>query len=303
MLDAKLKNLPPTLPVILDNETCVYCGVALSSDIESKEHVIGRRFVPKGKLNGQWNLIVKACKECNGKKSDLENDISAITMQTDAWGRHATEDQILETEALRKAQNSISRRTGKAVKDSSETIKIKVPFAPGVKFNFELTSPPQTASERVFELARLQLMAFFYFVTYNRQTKRGGFWLGGYYPLLEAVQSDWGNSTHMHFMKAVVDWEPRFLGVGADGFFKVIIRRHPSEVCWSWGLEWNQKYRIVGFFGEENPVRDVANTFPPLEVKTLAQDSNSFIKHRVEKGLDEDDDLLFHWATSSGTIK
>ncbi|NOX67062.1 MAG: HNH endonuclease [Chlorobi bacterium] len=297
MLNTKLKELPSNSPVILENETCVYCGVQLTNETESKEHVIGRRFVPKGKLSGQWNLIVKACKECNRKKSDLENDLSAITMQADAWGRYAVEDKILMDEALRKAQKSISRRTRKLIKDSSETLKIKVPFAPEVEFNFDLTSPPQAESERVFELARLQLMAFFYFVTYNRQTKRGGFWLGGYFPLLEAARSDWGNSTHISFMKAVVNWEPRFLGIGAEGFFKVIIRRHPSEVCWSWGIEWNQNYRIVGFFGEEKSVREVTNDFPALDVKTLAQNANNFIKYRDEKAISEENDLIFRWET------
>ena len=42
--------------------------------------MIGRRFVPKGKLNNQWNLIVRVCIKCNNKKSDLEDDISAISM-------------------------------------------------------------------------------------------------------------------------------------------------------------------------------------------------------------------------------
>lgn len=68
---------------------CAYCGAAFSrpSDGEA-EHVIGRRFVPKGTLAAQWNLIVRACGPCNDHKADLENDISAITMQPDAWGRY-----------------------------------------------------------------------------------------------------------------------------------------------------------------------------------------------------------------------
>ncbi len=296
MLSSKLKELHPNSPVILDNKTCVYCGVQITSETESKEHVIGRRFVPKGKLDGQWNLIVKTCKECNGKKSDLENDISAITMQPDAWDRHVSEDKILTDEAIRKAQNSISRRTRKPIKDSLETLKIKAPFAPGVDFSFEFTSPPQLATDRIYELARLQLMAFFYFVTYNKKTQKGGFWLGDYFPILETIHSDWGNPIHKSFMEAVVGWEPRFLGIGADGFFKVILRRHPSEVCWSWGLEWNQKYRIVGFLGEQEPAQEIVNTFPPLGVKTLAQDSNSYIKIKEERPLEEENDTLFKWV-------
>ncbi len=293
MLGKNLKELSGDLPIILDNETCVYCGTQLIHSSVTKEHVIGRRFVPKGKLDGQWNLIVRACKICNSKKSDLENDISAISMQADAWGRHALFDHILVKEAARKAQNSISRRTSKPVKDSSEEINIKGLFAPGVEFTFNLTSPPQIESERIFELARMQLMAFFYWITYNHDSKRGGFWLGSFFPVLEAIRSDWGNPVHRAFMDTVVNWEPRVLAIGADGFFKVVIRRHPTEVCWSWALEWNHKYRIVGFFGEQEPARTIANTFPPLEAVTITQGQNYYTRYRFELALEEEEDNLF----------
>jgi len=267
----------------------------LSPASATKEHVIGRRFVPKGKLNGEWNLIVRACKECNSKKSDLENDISSISMQADAWGRHSLSDSALAAEAERKAQNSISRRTRKPVKDSFEKIDIKSTFAPGVEFTFNLSSPPQIESGRIYELARMQLMAFFYWITYNHKTKRGGFWLGSFFPVLETIRSDWGNTFHKTFMDAVVNWEPRVIAIGADGFFKAIIRRHPAAVCWSWALEWNHKYRIVGFFGEQVPAKYVFDTFPVMDVTTIAQGPNEYVSYRIEKALADEDDTLFHW--------
>lgn len=295
MLDKKLKKLSGVLPIIFDNETCVYCGIRLTPELDTKEHVIGRRFVPKGKLDGQWNLIVRACKDCNSKKSDLENDISAISMQTDAWGNYSSSDQVLTEEATRKARNSISRRTGKPVKDSSEKLKIKVPFTPGVEFTFNLTSPPQIENHRIYKLARLQLMAFFYWITYNKKTKKGGFWIGGFFPVLDAIRSDWGNPIHIAFMNSVVNWEPRVLAIGADGFFKVVIRRHPSAVCWSWAVEWNQKYRVVGFFGEKKPAQEVARSFPSLEVSTIPQGPNKHVSFRMECPLEEEKDNLFQW--------
>lgn len=295
MLDNKLNYLPSNLPIILDNETCVYCGMQLNTDSDTKEHVIGRRFVPKGKLNDQWNLIVHACNKCNGRKSDLENDISAISMHADAWGRHALSDSTLRIEAARKAKKSISRRTGKPVTDSSEKIDIKGTFAPGVEFTFNFTSPPQIESDRIYELARMQLMAFFYLITYNHKTKRGGFWLGSFFPVLETIRSDWGNTVHKAFMDAVVNWEPRVIAIGADGFFKAIIRRHPAAVCWSWALEWNHKYRIVGFFGEQEPAKNIVATFPTIDVTTMAQGPNEYVSYRIEKALADEDDTLFHW--------
>jgi hypothetical protein len=60
----------------LDNVTCPYCGTALTSKTRTKEHVIGRRFVPVGSLDREWNLILQACGPCNRHKADLEDDIS-----------------------------------------------------------------------------------------------------------------------------------------------------------------------------------------------------------------------------------
>ena len=216
-------------------------------------------------------------------------------MQVNAWGAHAAEAQILAKEAKRKGANSISRRTGKPVTESAEVVKVKLPFATGVDIEFTLTSPPQIDSSRIYELARMQFMGFFSFLTYNRETKRGGYWLGGFFPMLEAAYSDWGNPVHRVFMDAVVDWEPRFIGNSADGFFKVIIRRHPEAGCWSWGLEWNKNYRVVRFFGEQGVAQAVVNTFPLMEAETIAQRPNRYLKFRIETKLDEENDKLFFW--------
>ena len=61
----------------------------------------------------------------------------------------------------------------------------------------------------------MQITAFFYFITFNQITKKGGFWKGGFYPILEAQKLDWGNNVHIAFMRAVVKWEPRWIGNGA----------------------------------------------------------------------------------------
>jgi len=236
MLTHKLTELPVSKAILLKNITCVYCGVDLTSDITTKEHVIGRKFVPKGTLNKQWNLIVRACSECNSLKSELENDISAITMHSDAWGKYADSDEILYKEAKRKGKNSYSKLTGKPVSESSEKINIKAPFNKKITFDFSFTSPPQIESVRIYELARMQIMAFFYFITFNDKSMKGGFWAGDFYPVLEAQKSDWGNDVHTAFMEAVINWEPRWIGNGANGFFKSAIRRHPSEACWSWAI-------------------------------------------------------------------
>ena len=177
-----LKCLPGNRVVRLANVTCVYCGTLLTEHTTSREHVIGKRFVPKGKLHGCWNLIVNACRTCNGIKSDLEDDISAITMQPDIFGRYGHDDEVAVLDGHRKAIASRSRRTRKHVKDSREEVTIEGGFAPGVGFSFKFTAPPQADRDRIYKLARLQIIGFFYWITFRVDESRGRYWRGGFLP-------------------------------------------------------------------------------------------------------------------------
>ncbi len=290
---------PEDKPVILNNVTCVYCGSALVPSTATKEHVIAKRFVPVGKLHQNWNLIVRACRPCNNQKSDLEDDIAAITMAPDAAGRHAIDDAALKAEASRKSANSVSRRTRKPVAQSAEQINFKMPFGPAV-FTADFTAPPQLDDQRVFHLARLQLSAFFYWVTYDTSTRAGRFWQQGCYLLEYTIRADWGNERMRGFADAVRTWEPRVLGITAEGFFKVIIRRHPNPMTalWAWALEWNHNYRIIGFFGDAAAAREINAALPKLKgMKTYPAPNGGFFSVRQHVELTEADDLLFEWDT------
>ncbi|MER8671081.1 HNH endonuclease [Mesorhizobium sp. M1156] len=283
----------PQRPITLDNRTCVYCGDVLSPSTISREHVIGRRFVPKGKLNGQWNLILNACQGCNARKADLEDDISAITLQPDAWGRYAHDDIGAIEDARRKANNAGSRRTRKAVKDSGEEMKLDGTLGPGVDISFRFSGPPQIDDNRAFELARLHLTAFFYMQTYNRETRRGGYWLHGYHPVATATRSDWGNALMTAFMRTVEPWDCRVLAISADGFFKLITRKHPTAETWAWALEWNRNRRLIGFFGELEPAQAIFDSLPRLTAHTVYQAPNESLSYRTDVALKEDKDTLF----------
>lgn len=293
-LSESLKRVRSDRPIRLRNVHCAYCNIPLSDENETREHVVGRRFVPKGKLESQWNLIVAACEACNSRKSDLEDDISAITMLPDLAGSFGHDDEAAIRDAQNKAKKSYSRRTKQAVAQSQENIKIEAPFAEGVKFTFSMTGPAQVDEDRVYELARLQLTAFFYWITYNEVTRRGGFWPGGFYPLMVVRRSDWGNEVIKAFADTVVDWEPRVFGCNADGFFKVAVRRHPDAECWSWALEWNHSTRVVGFLGDRAAAEKIVAPFPKLEMQTLEEAPGRYIRFRVEKALAEKDDRLFY---------
>ena len=280
----------------LHNITCPYCGVMLIKNSTEKEHVIGRRFVPKGKLNGNWNLIVNACRTCNGIKADLEDDISATTMQPDTLGRFGHNEPEGMSEAVRKANKSYSRSTQKLVKNSHEQFKVRMPFGRGGSITFGFTGPPQVVQDRIFHLAQAQLMGFFYWITYQKDDKRGYFWPGGFNPVMASSRNDWGNAVLRAFSNEVIDWEPRVIASNADGFYKIVIGKHPNSMCWSWALEWNHSMRVVGFFGDSKIVPDILKDLPKLKMQEISDGPNATIRYRTETPLAEsDDDKLFYW--------
>lgn len=246
-----MKKLSPHSPIILNNLTCAYCGMAFNKN-STKEHVVARKFIPKGKLDKNWNLILNACRDCNNQKSRLEDEISAISMQPNSYGEFANQDEKLISEAVRKGKGSFSSRTGRAIINSQEKFKIETTHPSGVKFKFDLISPPQVEENRIYELARLQIMAFFYYLTYQENTNKGYFWKGGFYPINYCHKNNWDNNFQVSFADKIKSWDFRWHGVTADGYFKSSIRKHPSQKCWAWALEWNMNYRIIGFFGDKN---------------------------------------------------
>lgn len=283
-----LKELRKDQPIVLRNVTCTYCGVNVLNN-GTREHVIGRKFVPQFKWGNDWNLIVKACESCNNHKSKLENDISAITLLASSEKKN---DFKIASLAIRKATGSKSDRTRKQVINSHEKTEIKIHHPSGLNFNFKLTAPPQIDDTRAFELARLQMSAFFYLITFDKNLNQGYFWPGEFSPIITNRKEDWGNPIQLSFMKAVRPWEYRWMGITADGYFKSIIRKHPTEKCWAWALEWNMSYRVIGFFGEKNISKIIYDKFEQPKLERISNESES-IKITMETTLLEEEDILF----------
>ena len=291
-----LTTLPSNQVIRLNNVSCAYCGAELTNGTTNKEHVIGRRFVPKGKLDGYWNLIVNTCKTCNGIKADLEDDISAITMQPDSFGRFGHDDETAISDAARKAKNSYSRRARKPVMHSQERMKVNMPFGQGGSISFGFTSPPQVDDSRLFQLARMQLVGFFYWIAFQEDDMRGYWWPGEFYPLIHANRSDWGNPVLSAFADAVADWHPRVMAVNADGFYKIAIKKHPQATCWSWALEWNHALRVIGFFGDGQTAENVIAKLPKLDMKLISSTCDATLRFRRETPLsDGQEDKIFYW--------
>jgi len=199
------------------------------------------------------------------------------------------EDSTVVAEVVRKAQRSVSRRTHKAVIDSSKTFTRKGAIVPGVNYTATMTAPPQIDHSRAFELAEYHLAGFFYLITYDRANKIGGRWLGTCMPIGAVPATDYGNVVQRWFMTYTDTWHPRIIGYIASGFFRVAIRRHPETEIWSWALEWNKTMRLIGFLGEEHILGEAVKTMPELQWDI----QNEHYRQRGEVPLDEEDDTLF----------
>jgi hypothetical protein len=289
-----LIELPHNRAIVLRNKTCAYCGRRFDAELQStKEHVIARRFVPRGCFKGQWNLIVLACERCNNEKAALEDDISAISMMPDLCGRFATDDARLNAEVQRKAINSRSRKTGKPVAHSHEEIKVEHNFGP-MTMTFNVTAPAQVEDARSFRLAHYHWRGFFYFITYNQETGIGGFAHGDFCPIMAVRRADWGNPSMRWFMERIRDWDLRLCAIGADTFFKIHIRRHPEDKkVWAWALEWNHSIRVFGFCGDETEIDNVVSKMPDLKFEVVHEVENEWMRMRRDVPLPEPDDDLF----------
>jgi hypothetical protein len=284
-----LRELPNNKVTRLSNTTCVYCGVSGKQDNPlTKEHVIGRRFVPKGSLASGWALIVNACRSCNGEKADLEDDISAITLQPDLGREH--ENVVVSALARNKAKKARSRRTKKLVGDSDEHLALQGELAAGVNIRVGMIAPPQHVQERIRRLAQMHTQAFFYLITYDEDQQQGGFIPGRMAFLTDARRTDWGNPLLRGFAEFTATWQPRVVGTGAKGFFRIAIRRDSCGAeLWSFALEWNAAHRIVGFFGDCEKAQLYVDTWPRVQMKQVSPT----VRYREEVPLAPEDDVMF----------
>jgi hypothetical protein len=288
-MTANLQIMPANKALRLSNRTCIYCGKEPAvGNPHTVEHVIGRRFVPKGSLHQSWALIANACQACNVHKSSLEDDISAITLLPSLGERHVDAD--LQAEAIRKATGSYSRRTKKLVADSHDKHCVEGRMMTNVHFSANLISPPQLAEERVHQLAYLHLQGFYYMMSFNSHTGRGGFIPGEVGFVANANKPDWGNDLMRGFASLIAPWPLHLDCICAKGFFKTRMRREADNInVWAFALEWNSSHRVVGFFGEISLAQAHVNRLPELQWQRF----DATTRYRLEIPLATEDDTLF----------
>lgn len=275
--------------------TCAYCGRVETADARlTDDHVVGRKFVPTGAFATGWSLIVRACDDCNNVKSDLEDDISAITLLPDLGKTH--EEPELAALASRKAAKSVSRKTKKPVAQSYDEGTIKGKLIPAVDVSFGYVMPPQVDAERVMQLARYHVQGFFHMITFDEAVRTGGFIPGEFGSVNIARRTDWGNSLQRSFADLVLGWDVRVVGEGANGHFKIAIRREPSGAeTWSYALEWNRSIRSIGFFGDLETAQQYIDFLDPLRFKQI----DPLHRIREEVALAEEEDFMFSGPSDS----
>ncbi|MBY0566541.1 MAG: hypothetical protein K2P70_04485 [Hyphomonadaceae bacterium] len=199
----------------------------------------------------------------------------------------------MRAEVERKAARAISRRTGKPVAHGEEPLEIKGQWGPA-SIGFKFDMPPQAAEERIFELARMQVAAFFYWITFDTPSSKGGFMPGDFAPLNETRKPDWGNPQSLWFMQTTASWDWRIHAIGADGFFKLAMKKKSeTEHIWSWALEWNHNLRVCGFFGDPTLIDALAQGIPTLEMTAAQRSPKRVLRYRKEVSLEASDDTMF----------
>lgn len=270
-------------------DLCTYCGREETPENPlTDDHVVARRFVPKGSLDNCWSVIVRACRQCNNAKSGLEDDISAITLLRASKARKLNRDCL--THAQRKVTNSTSRLTRKAIADSFVKDEVSGEILGSASVSFGFVGPPQIEPERVFKLAAMQLQAFYYLITFNSSIGRGSAIPGEICFVGEVDFADWGNRTIRAFADITRPWSTCLHGYGAQGFFRIIIRGQENDsAIRAFALEWNKSRRIVGFFGAPELMDAQAEGLPKLE----REKAGPGLRFRVETPISEEDDILF----------
>jgi len=104
---------------------------------------------------------------------------------------------------------------------------------------------------------------------------------------------DWGNDQLRFFMDLTTEWESRVHSITAEGYFKLAIQKHPTEVVWSFAVEWNENYRIVGFFGETEELLRLKKRLPAMAMETIPGEGGNWVRYRLEVPLSDEDDILF----------
>lgn len=277
------------------NKVCLYCNRRFD-DVEviaTKEHLVGRNFVPRGSLDGgrSFNFIFDACRDCNNDKSAHEGHISAITQ----FMSPTIAETSFAERAIAKSQREMHPWTGRPVADSfhEQTIEMRG-FGLGIRMGF--VGPPQADRHSIHRLALRHVQGLYALVTNADRTVEPLTLLypGHVYVLGDYLPGDWGNSQALAASERVSDWTVRARIVTAGGYFQAMLRRDDAELgTWFWALEWNRYMRVIGGISYDGQLPSFMRDLPDLNWLESRTRSGARFRQRQEQPIDEASDTLF----------
>lgn len=116
--------------------------------------------MPEGTISNGFNLQVKACEVCNGKKSQLEDDISIITMLPDTAGNYIRDDERLVRTVARKSKGAISPATRRLAAQSYNKIDARMTVGGGLSLAYSGITTPTLDDQRLARLACYRAQEF-----------------------------------------------------------------------------------------------------------------------------------------------
>ena len=253
------------------NHFCLYCaafvgpGSSLPSD---KEHLVGRKFVPSGYLDGNsFNFIFRACRPCNACKADAERHVSTVTLLTTP---ERASDPVIDAIAVRKASSDFHPvERGKRVGETFVEDEVVLPAVWGT-VKLGMVGPPPLAQEPACLLAIRQVQALFSLVTTEDPRVRDSTRV---LPPQNAIvfgiynRTDWGNPQLLELARRTKGWACRLKLVTARGYFKALLLRSSVDTDgWFWALEWNCSFRVAGAIGDPQKLPTwLVDDLPSLE--------------------------------------
>lgn len=278
------------------NDVCIYCNRRFddSDVVVTKEHLVGRNFVPRGSLDGgrSFNFIFNACQQCNNDKSALEGHISAITQ---FMSPAVAENAAFGERAIAKSLREIHPWTGRPIANSFHESAVQMRGAGlGIKVGF--VGPPQADREMVSRLALRHVQGLYALVTNPDRTLAPLTLLfpGWVYILGHYIRSDWGNGHAITASDFVRDWTVRARIITAGGYFQAMLRRDTAELgTWFWALEWNRYMRVIGGITYDGQLPSFMRDLPELHWVEARTSTGAVFRSRREQPLDEEPDDLF----------
>ena len=253
---AVLRTMPGDRPFRLKNASCPYCGHTFKEHgSRTLDHVIRKNFVPKGYHGQILEPAPLGLPELQfGKRKTGGRDLCHNAASACICGKRPQCIGSQDYQRSSRKGRARSSVTGRYVAESRTKFSLVGQLRESAEIRFDTVGPPQLNPANVLHLATMHVRALAYLLV-----PEGGHGGGGVPPIVmlvhECGRGDWGNKRAVAFARLAADWPTRLvIPAAANGYFRASVRRNPASVpVWSWALEWNQSYRLMGFLGYTKP--------------------------------------------------